>query len=72
MGLFSKEEPVRVLMESGKELTCLICGGNRFYKREALLNTPGMTFLKLDWANATANCRVCSDCGYIHWFLVTG
>jgi hypothetical protein len=37
--------------------------------REALLNTPGMTFLKLDWANATAQCRVCADCGYIHWFL---
>jgi len=72
MGLFSKEEPVQVLMESGKELTSLICGGNRFYKREALLNTPGMTFLNLDWANASANCCVCSDCGYIHWFLATG
>ncbi len=69
MGLFSKEKPVPVLFKSGKELTCLVCGGNRFYIREALLNTPGMTFLNLDWANATAQCKVCADCGYIHWFL---
>ena len=68
MGLFSKEEPVPVLMESGKELSCVVCGGNRFYKREILMNTPGMTFFKLDWANATATCRICGDCGYIHWF----
>jgi predicted nucleic-acid-binding Zn-ribbon protein len=69
MGLFSKEEPVPVLRKSGKEFACLACGGNRFFKREALLNTPGMTFLNLDWANATAQCYVCGDCGYIHWFL---
>jgi hypothetical protein len=47
----------------------VVCGGDRFHKREALLNTPGMTFLKLDWANSVAQCRVCADCGYIHWFL---
>jgi len=69
MGLFSKEEPELVHMKSGKNLTCVVCGGDRFHKREALLNTPGMTFLKLDRANATAQCRVCADCGYIHWFL---
>ena len=69
MGLFSKEEPVAVHFKSGKELACLVCSGTRFYIREALLNTPGMTFLNLDWANATAQCKVCADCGYIHWFL---
>jgi transcription elongation factor Elf1 len=69
MGLFSKEKAEAVMMRTGKELTCLVCGADRFFSREALLNTPGMTFLKLDWANATASCRVCEDCGYIHWFL---
>jgi len=69
MSLFSKEKAEPVIMRTGKGLTCVVCGGNQFFKREALLNTPGMTFLKLDWANATAQCRVCGDCGYIHWFL---
>ena len=45
---------------TGQDLACVVCHGTRFYKREALLNTPGMTFLKLDWANATASCRVCA------------
>jgi hypothetical protein len=68
MGLFSKDEPVPVVMESGKQLTCLVCGGSRFYKRDILMNTPGLTFLNLDWANATATCRICGDCGNILWF----
>ena len=70
MGLFSKDKGEQVTMRTGEHLECLVCGGDTFFKREALLNTPGMTFLKLDWANATAQCRVCTDCGYIHWFLV--
>ena len=69
MGLFSKEKGEPVTMRTGEQLKCLVCAGDRFFKREALLNTPGMTFLNLDWANATAQCRVCADCGYIHWFL---
>ena len=69
MGLFSKEEAEPVMMLTGNELTCLVCGCNRFFKRDALLNTPRMTFLNLDWANATGECRVCGWCGYIHWFL---
>ena len=69
MGLFSKVKAEPVVLQTGKELTCLVCGGNRFFQRELLLNTPGMTFLKLDWANATAHARVCEDCGFIHWFV---
>jgi predicted nucleic-acid-binding Zn-ribbon protein len=69
MGLFSKETAKPVVMRTGKELACVVCGGTHFFSREALLNTPGMTFLRLDWANATAHCRVCEDCGYIYWFL---
>jgi predicted nucleic-acid-binding Zn-ribbon protein len=69
MGLFSKGKGEPVTLPTGKELTCLVCGANHFFSREALLNTPGMTFLKLDWANATASCLVCEVCGYIHWFL---
>jgi|KBSSwiStaDraftv2_1062776.scaffolds.fasta_scaffold552110_2 hypothetical protein len=69
MGLFSKDKGEPVVLRTGKELACVVCGCTRFFSREALLNTPGMTFLKLDWANATAHCRVCEDCGHILWFL---
>ena len=68
MGIFSKPEPEQVEI-AGKTLKCLVCGHDRFNKREAQLNTVGMTFLKLDWANASGLCVVCGNCGFIHWFL---
>lgn len=33
-----------------------------------MLNTPGMTFMNLDWLNATASILVCVDCHHIEWF----
>ena len=68
MGLSSKPYPEEVEV-NGRALKCLICGHDRFNKREALLNTPTMTLFKLDWANASGTCWVCDDCGFIHWFL---
>ena len=53
----------------GKILKCLVCGHEAFWRREAQLNTTGLSFLNLDWLNRSANCLVCDRCGYIHWFL---
>jgi hypothetical protein len=69
MSLFGKEEPKAIVLRTGKQLACVICGFDRFYEREAQLNTPVATFFKFDWANATGECWVCGRCGYIHWFL---
>ncbi len=57
---------VRVL---GKKLICPICGGDQFHEREALLNTRGMTFFKLDFMNKSATTVICAACGHILWFL---
>jgi predicted nucleic-acid-binding Zn-ribbon protein len=54
---------------AGRPLKCLVCNGERFEQHKAQLNTPGMTFMGLDWANKTGLCLVCTRCGYIHWFL---
>jgi predicted nucleic-acid-binding Zn-ribbon protein len=69
MGLFSQPEPEERVVR-GKPLRCLVCTNDRFYKREAMLNTAGATFLNFDWANKSGTCFVCSECGYIHWFLL--
>ena len=66
--MFTKKEPMSYEV-LGKPLTCQICGHDEFTKREAQLNTAGMSFMNLDWANASAVCFVCVKCGYIHWFL---
>ena len=68
MGLFGKKEaePVQI---AGLTLHCEICKHERFWKRQAQLNTAVATFFNFDWANPAADCYVCDGCGYIHWFL---
>jgi predicted nucleic-acid-binding Zn-ribbon protein len=53
----------------GKPFECTVCGHTEFAQRSAQLNTAGMTFMKLDWANESARCLVCKSCAYVHWFV---
>jgi len=53
-------------------LRCQICSGDRFITRDKiLLNTPLVSAIGWDFANRTATCYVCADCGYIHWFVAS-
>ena len=71
MGLFKKAEASKATI-LGKPLRCEICDHDLFYQREGKIQTTGMTFFELDWLNESANCVVCAQCGYVHWFLPTG
>ena len=53
----------------GKKITCPHCGSAEFSEGHAQLNTAGMTFVGLDWANASATTLVCGNCGRVQWFL---
>jgi hypothetical protein len=57
---------------NGYELICPICKGKDFDDRTSMLNSRGMTFLGLDWANQGAINYICSSCGYIFWFIDDG
>ena len=54
---------------AGKLVSCAHCEHNRFVEGRAQLNTAGMTFLNLDWANRSAATLTCTSCGRIEWFL---
>ncbi len=54
---------------AGKQVVCSHCGGTEFDSGAALLNTTGMTFLNLDWANRNATLLICTSCSHIEWFL---
>jgi hypothetical protein len=69
MGLFSRPDP-RPQIIGDKPLHCLVCNHDRFYSRDAQLNTAGAELLGFAWANQSATCYVCAECGYIHWFLL--
>jgi len=68
MGSSGKQDPETVTVDD-KPFNCLVCHKDGFWRREAQLHTALATFFGFDWANQSATCLVCSNCGYIHWFL---
>ncbi|MBT8283625.1 MAG: hypothetical protein KJO86_07830 [Muriicola sp.] len=67
-----KEKPTALpRMIKGRKLKCTICENDTFWMRKTLMNTKGMTFFKLDWANREAENYICDSCGYVHWFLTS-
>lgn len=62
------DKPYKVISQN-KELICSHCGSKHFDEQEAQLNTAGMTFLGLDWANKSATVYICKTCGRLEWFL---
>ncbi len=64
-----KKEVKEYIIVAGKKLECTICKSTLFWTRKTLMNTVGMSFLNLDWANKNATNYVCDNCGYVHWFI---
>lgn len=52
----------------GQSVLCGHCRCDHFVEGHAQLNTAGMTFLNLDWANRSAAILSCTACGHIEWF----
>jgi predicted nucleic-acid-binding Zn-ribbon protein len=69
-GLHGKDADLgEVFVVAEKTVQCQHCGADRFVEGRAQLNTAGMTFFNLDWANRTAATLTCVRCGRIEWFL---
>ncbi|CAM5260602.1 MULTISPECIES: hypothetical protein [Streptomyces] len=49
-------------------ITCQICRGELFRERGVMLNSVGMEFMKMAWADETATGLICWHCGYVHLF----
>ncbi|MDR0504454.1 MAG: hypothetical protein LBG70_01410 [Bifidobacteriaceae bacterium] len=56
------------ILIGGQVFRCTVCGGQQFALREIKMNTTGMSWLDLDWANASADGAVCLNCDYVHQF----
>lgn len=54
----------------GAPILCAHCRHDGFDAHEILLNTRGLTFLKLDWLNRSATALMCAKCGHINLFAV--
>jgi hypothetical protein len=60
----------REVTVAGRRLRCQVCEFTRFHRREAQLTTGASAFGQ-DWTNSKAECLVCEQCGYVHWFVRT-
>ncbi len=68
MGLFRRPVP-RLVTVLDRPLHCVVCGGAEFWDREVKLNSTGMEFLDLGWANQSALGLICARCGFVHEFV---
>ncbi|MGW7077737.1 hypothetical protein ACWGH2_23540 [Streptomyces sp. NPDC054871] len=50
-------------------INCQVCGGDLFREREVKLNSSGMEFMNLAWANESATGLICWQCGYVQLFV---
>ena len=50
-------------------INCLVCGGDLFREREVKLNSSGMEFMNLAWANESATGLICWRCGHVQLFV---
>jgi hypothetical protein len=53
-------------------LYCLVCQGRLFTGREIKLDTSGMEFLGLEWANRSGTALICGGCSFAHTFAGDG
>lgn len=53
---------------AGQRLRCQVCDFTRFHRREAQLTTGASAFGQ-DWTSPKAECLVCEQCGFVHWFV---
>jgi predicted nucleic-acid-binding Zn-ribbon protein len=67
MEKLKKSDPQSVNIK-GHELKCPVCSNTSFWTKRVQLNTAVATFFKLDWANRSAACYICSECTHISWF----
>lgn len=65
----AQKPPAKQYQINGHTLVCPVCKNNTFWTRKTLMNTKGMTFFKVEWANKEADNYVCDNCGYVSWFL---
>ena len=52
-------------------LYCLVCRGQLFTDREIKLNTSGMEFFGMEWANRSGTALICDNCSFVHIFADT-
>jgi DNA-directed RNA polymerase subunit RPC12/RpoP len=54
---------------AGRRLACTVCGNKTFRKRETVMSSRAKAFFHMEWAGEKATNYICTECGYVFWFL---
>lgn len=69
MPSFRKRDDPTPIEIAGRALRCVVCTNDTFWQERAQLHGAMATFFNMEWTSPTADCMICSTCGYIHWFM---
>ncbi len=64
----NEELPGEHYVINDARITCKYCGNDIFEKSRVQLNTAGITFVDVNWADKQAFVLACSECGHMEWF----
>jgi hypothetical protein len=65
----AKTSGQRVQVYEGRDLRCLMCGGDRFNYRDIKMVTSGTAFFGGEWLNKSGEGAICVQCGFVHTFM---
>jgi len=71
MSLFNKKKKAVTIETKGRKFQCLVCTKDRFQTHAGKLGSMLTGMLNMEWADRPANCLICENCGFVHWFVPT-
>lgn len=53
----------------GRTLLCVVCASDGFRVRRTKTHPGLAAFFGSEWIDLSAECYICTACGYVHWFM---
>ncbi len=71
LGNLDDKSPSTDVYIGSTRLTCRVCNNARFRHRRAQMHGALASFFNIEWTSPSADCYICTQCGYVHWFMPT-
>ena len=68
-GAEGSSDPGQAVFVNEQPLICVVCRHEQFRRQRAQLHSAMASFVNLEWLGPTADCYICTRCGYVHWFI---
>lgn len=69
LDVLEDRSPISDVYIGSTRLSCRVCNHGRFRHRRAQMHGALSSFFDIEWASPSADCYICNQCGYVHWFM---